>query len=108
MAKIITDPEGVSHLRGKPADSLKTLCSRPIQVPIDPLRERYVMSLGTCIGREHNVFNETTGHADSLCGEPTNTDRITDGELTCAACAQIVLKAIELTTKVERREWRKL
>ncbi len=31
--------------------------------PIDPLRERYVMSLGTCIGREHNVFNETTGHA---------------------------------------------
>jgi glutamate synthase (NADPH/NADH) large chain len=32
--------------------------------PIDPLRERYVMSLGTCIGREHNVFNETSGHAD--------------------------------------------
>ena len=34
--------------------------------PIDPLRERYVMSLGTCIGREHNVFNETSGHADRL------------------------------------------
>ncbi|GHE93295.1 glutamate synthase large subunit [Thalassotalea profundi] len=34
--------------------------------PIDPLRERYVMSLGTCIGREHNVFNETTGHADRV------------------------------------------
>ncbi len=34
--------------------------------PIDPLRERYVMSLGTCIGREHNVFNETTGHADRI------------------------------------------
>ncbi len=31
--------------------------------PIDPLRERYVMSLATCVGREHNVFNETTGHA---------------------------------------------
>ncbi|MEI6894383.1 MAG: glutamate synthase large subunit [Colwellia sp.] len=31
--------------------------------PIDPLRERYVMSLDTCIGREHNVFNETSGHA---------------------------------------------
>jgi glutamate synthase (NADPH/NADH) large chain len=30
------------------------------------LRERYVMSLGTCIGREHNVFNETTGHADRI------------------------------------------
>ncbi|MBA6329040.1 glutamate synthase large subunit [Colwellia sp. MB02u-6] len=34
--------------------------------PIDPLRERYVMSLGTCIGREHNVFNETTDHADRI------------------------------------------
>lgn len=34
--------------------------------PIDPLRERYVMSLSTCIGREHNVFNETTGHADRI------------------------------------------
>jgi len=37
--------------------------------PIDPLRERYVMSLGTCIGREHNVFNETTGHADRILFE---------------------------------------
>ena len=34
--------------------------------PIDPLRERYVMSLDTCIGREHNVFNETSGHADRM------------------------------------------
>ncbi|MFV0436208.1 MAG: glutamate synthase large subunit [Desulfopila sp.] len=31
--------------------------------PIDPLRERHVMSLATCIGREQNVFNETRGHA---------------------------------------------
>jgi glutamate synthase (NADPH) large chain len=37
--------------------------------PIDPLRERYVMSLGTCIGREHNVFNETTGHAARILFE---------------------------------------
>ncbi|GLX83097.1 glutamate synthase large subunit [Thalassotalea eurytherma] len=37
--------------------------------PIDPLRERYVMSLSTCIGREHNVFNETTGHADRIIFE---------------------------------------
>jgi glutamate synthase (NADPH/NADH) large chain len=34
--------------------------------PIKPLRERYLMSLGTCISREHNVFNETTGHADRI------------------------------------------
>lgn len=31
--------------------------------PIDPLRESHVMSLATCIGREQNVFQETTGHA---------------------------------------------
>ncbi|MFM2486585.1 glutamate synthase large subunit [Celerinatantimonas yamalensis] len=31
--------------------------------PIDPLREAHVMSLATCIGREQNVFRETTGHA---------------------------------------------
>ncbi|MBV7314252.1 glutamate synthase large subunit [Shewanella sp. NIFS-20-20] len=31
--------------------------------PIDPLREKHVMSLNTCIGREQNLFNETTGHA---------------------------------------------
>ena len=31
--------------------------------PIDPLRERHVMSLSTLIGREQNVFNETRGHA---------------------------------------------
>jgi len=31
--------------------------------PIDPLRENHVMSLATCIGKEHNVFNETHGHA---------------------------------------------
>ncbi|BDM63605.1 glutamate synthase large subunit [Shewanella sp. NFH-SH190041] len=30
---------------------------------IDPLREKHVMSLTTCIGREQNLFNETTGNA---------------------------------------------
>lgn len=31
--------------------------------PIDPLREAHVMSLATCIGREQNIFNETSGYA---------------------------------------------
>ncbi|GAA5192166.1 glutamate synthase large subunit [Ferrimonas gelatinilytica] len=31
--------------------------------PIDPLREKHVMSLATCIGKEKNPFNETTGLA---------------------------------------------
>ncbi|PMG86771.1 glutamate synthase large subunit [Vibrio breoganii] len=31
--------------------------------PIDPLREKHVMSLATSVGKEMNVFNETDGHA---------------------------------------------
>jgi glutamate synthase (NADPH/NADH) large chain len=34
--------------------------------PIDPLREAIVMSLETCIGREHNVFEETSEHAKRI------------------------------------------
>ena len=34
--------------------------------PIDPLREAHVMSLATCIGREQNVFAETSGYADRV------------------------------------------
>ncbi|TKB54760.1 glutamate synthase large subunit [Ferrimonas aestuarii] len=33
---------------------------------IDPLREKHVMSLATCIGKEQNPFNETTGHANRV------------------------------------------
>ncbi|MBC3765225.1 glutamate synthase large subunit [Neptunicella marina] len=34
--------------------------------PIDPLRENHVMSLATCIGREKDVFSETSGYADRV------------------------------------------
>ncbi|WP_018232855.1 glutamate synthase large subunit [Thioalkalivibrio thiocyanodenitrificans] len=34
--------------------------------PIDPLRERIVMSLETCLGRERNLFQETPEHAIRL------------------------------------------
>ena len=37
--------------------------------PIDPLRENHVMSLATCIGREQNVFNETSGYANRVLFE---------------------------------------
>ncbi|MCL5049431.1 MAG: glutamate synthase large subunit [Firmicutes bacterium] len=33
---------------------------------IDPIRERHVMSLATCVGREQNMFNETSGYADRV------------------------------------------
>ncbi len=34
--------------------------------PIDPLREQIVMSLGTCLGREMNMFEEEPTHAARL------------------------------------------
>jgi glutamate synthase (NADPH/NADH) large chain len=34
--------------------------------PIDPLRESIVMSLETCFGREHNLFEESPLHASRL------------------------------------------
>ena len=37
--------------------------------PIDPLRENHVMSLATCIGREKDVFSETSGYADRVLFE---------------------------------------
>lgn len=37
--------------------------------PIDPLRENHVMSLATCIGREQDVFSETSGYAHRVLFE---------------------------------------
>lgn len=44
-------------------DYFRQMFAQVTNPPIDPLRENHVMSLGTCIGREHNVFNETSGYA---------------------------------------------
>jgi len=44
----------------------------------------------------------------ALCGEEDVVDTAEDGVLTCPECAAIALHAIELSTKAERREWRKL
>ena len=43
----------------------------------------------------------------TLCGVETDS-RVSDGELTCPECAAIALRAVELVTKAEKREWRKL
>lgn len=65
MAKLIHDPQGVTHLRGDSVD-----------------------------------------HA--LCGVEVVSIKVSDGVLECPHCAAKALLAIELTTKGERREWRKL
>lgn len=63
MAKVRTDDDGVTHLRG------------------------------------------TDG---TLCGRDDVPAGVTDGTLECADCAKVALDAVELVTKAEKREWRKL
>ncbi len=63
MAKVLTDDEGVTHLRGAGV---------------------------------------------ALCGRDDIPAGVTEGVLTCPECAKIALHAVELVTKAEKREWRKL
>ena len=49
------------------------------------------------------------GKGDStLCGAEVKSLGETDGDLTCPHCAKVALHAMELVTKAEKREWRKL
>jgi glutamate synthase (NADPH/NADH) large chain len=47
-------------------DSFRQLFAQVTNPPIDPLREKIVMSLETCFGREHNLFKEEAEHANRL------------------------------------------
>ena len=44
----------------------------------------------------------------TLCGKEPDSGAVTDEVLTCPDCAAIALNAVELVTKAEKREWRKL
>jgi glutamate synthase (NADPH) large chain len=44
-------------------DYFRQMFAQVTNPPIDSLREKHVMSLATCIGREQNVFDEARGHA---------------------------------------------
>lgn len=44
----------------------------------------------------------------TLCGAVVYSDDVTDAAMTCKACGEAALKAIELSTKDERRQWRRL
>ncbi len=49
-----------------PYDSFRQQFAQVTNPPIDPLRENIVMSLETCLGREHNLYEETAEHANRL------------------------------------------
>ncbi len=44
-------------------DYFRQMFAQVTNPPIDPLREKHVMSLATCIGQEQNVFDEAQSHA---------------------------------------------
>jgi len=44
----------------------------------------------------------------ALCGDTFPNQGVHDGELQCSRCAALALAAVELVTKAEKREWRKL
>ncbi|MCZ6724424.1 MAG: glutamate synthase large subunit [Gammaproteobacteria bacterium] len=56
----------LSMFRRSLYDSFRQQFAQVTNPPIDPLREKIVMSLETCFGREHNLFNERAEHADRL------------------------------------------
>ena len=56
----------LSHHHRSLFDSFRQQFAQVTNPPIDPLREKIVMSLETCFGREHNLFNEAAEHADRL------------------------------------------
>ena len=65
-------PMAVLSSKERPiTDYFRQMFAQVTNPPIDPLREKHVMSLATCIGREINVFCETDSHAQRVAfGSP--------------------------------------
>ncbi|MBI3562380.1 MAG: glutamate synthase large subunit [Gammaproteobacteria bacterium] len=49
-----------------PFDNFRQQFAQVTNPPIDPIREKIVMSLETCLGRERNMFEENADHARRL------------------------------------------
>ncbi|MGB5324760.1 MAG: glutamate synthase large subunit, partial [Pseudomonadales bacterium] len=56
----------LSHKTRSLYDYFRQQFAQVTNPPIDPLREAIVMSLETCLGREHSVFTETPQHAQRI------------------------------------------
>lgn len=64
---------------------------------------KVINSVADGLAHLHTLGNRVLCDPDRVC-----TTSVVDGVLTCPTCAAIALAAIELSTKAERREWRKL
>ncbi|MBE9532577.1 MAG: glutamate synthase large subunit, partial [Proteobacteria bacterium] len=56
----------MSHKERSLFDYFRQQFAQVTNPPIDPLRENIVMSLETCFGREHNLFEEGADHAERV------------------------------------------
>ena len=56
----------MSHKERSLFDYFRQQFAQVTNPPIDPLRENIVMSLETCFGQEHNLFEEAEDHAERV------------------------------------------
>ena len=56
----------MSHKERSLFDYFRQQFAQVTNPPIDPLRENIVMSLETCFGQEHNLFEEEADHAERV------------------------------------------
>ena len=56
----------MSHKERSLFDYFRQQFAQVTNPPIDPLRENIVMSLETCFGQEHNLFEEAADHAERI------------------------------------------
>ncbi|WP_194090414.1 glutamate synthase large subunit [Vibrio hibernica] len=99
----------LSHQSQHLSHYFKQLFAQVTNPPIDPIRERMVMSLNTYLGRDHNLLTETPEHCQKvelespvLSNEELEKLRAIDNEHLQAKTLDIVFRATEENGKLER------
>ncbi|WP_105902198.1 glutamate synthase large subunit [Vibrio gangliei] len=99
----------LSHQSQHLSHYFKQLFAQVTNPPIDPIRERMVMSLNTYLGRDHNLLTETPEHCRKvelespvLSNDELEKLRAIDNEHLQAKTLDIVFRATEEPGKLER------
>ncbi|MFV0576395.1 MAG: glutamate synthase large subunit [Vibrio sp.] len=99
----------LSHQSQHLSHYFKQLFAQVTNPPIDPIRERMVMSLNTYLGRDHNLLTETPEHCRKvelespvLSNDELEKLRAIDNEHLQAKTLDIVFRATDEPGKLER------
>ncbi|OEF22618.1 glutamate synthase large subunit [Vibrio rumoiensis] len=99
----------LSHQSQHLSHYFKQLFAQVTNPPIDPIRERMVMSLNTYLGRDHNLLSETPEHCRKvelespvLSNDELEKLRAIDNEHLQAKTLDIVFRATDEAGKLER------